>query len=68
MLGVIILVIMKKRLGLLMVFFLLGIFGAQGSVAAETTQQNQLYVANTDALATTLVFSTIPLIYQDPTP
>ena len=50
MLGVIILVIMKKRLGLLMVFFLLGIFGAQGSVAAETTQQNQLYVANTEAL------------------
>lgn len=41
---------MKKRLVLLLVFFFFGIFVALGSAAAETTQQNQLYVANTEVL------------------
>lgn len=41
---------MKKWLVLLLVFFLLESFGAQGISLAETPQQNQLYVANTEAL------------------
>ena len=41
---------MKKWLVLLLVFFLLGSFGAQGIDAAEPQQQNQLFVANTEAL------------------
>lgn len=41
---------MKKWLVLLLVFFLLESFGAQGISPAETPQQNQLYVANTEAL------------------
>ncbi len=41
---------MKKWLVLLLVFFLLGSFGAQGIDAAEPQQQNQLFVASTEAL------------------
>ena len=40
----------KKWLVLLLVFFLLGNFGMQRSVVAETQQQNELYVAKTEAL------------------
>lgn len=41
---------MKKWLFWLLVFFFLGIVGTQGSVVAQTQQQNQLYVAKTEAL------------------
>lgn len=41
---------MKNWLFLLLVFFFLGIVGTQGSVVAQTQQQNQLYVAKTEAL------------------
>jgi hypothetical protein len=46
--GDIIFVMMKKWLVLLLVFFLLESFGTQGISPAETPQQNQFYVANTE--------------------
>ncbi len=47
---IIFLVIMKKWLAIFLVFFLLGGIGAQKISAAEIQLQNQLYVANTEAL------------------
>ncbi len=48
--GDIILFMTKKWLVLLLVFFLLGNFGMQRSVIAETPQENRLFVAETEEL------------------